>query len=242
MSSVLWQAAAQFVQASDSLVAHAYETLWKQIVEGERQPGERLVDADLVAELGVSRTPIRHALYQLEQAGLVEASPRRGFHVVIFSVDDVRELYDLRIILETAAVRAAISRIPDADLLAALEEIKQLQQMPEPERSPLFLASDMLFHHQLLAGNSGNRRLAEAIAQQRARMSIFLAGGTRLPNANTTALIEHQAIAQALVARDEAGATAAMERHLQRVKEDALREFATVRRPRVRRLRPSPAE
>lgn len=241
VSSVLWQAAAPFAQASDSLVAHAYETLWKQIVEGERQPGERLVDADLVGELGISRTPIRHALYQLEQAGLVEASPRRGFHVVIFSVDDVRELYDLRIILETAALRAALPRIPEADLLAALEEIHQLQQMPEPERSPLFLSSDMRLHHQLLAGNSGNRRLAEAIAQQRARMSIFLAGGTRLPNANTTALNEHQAIVEALAARDEAAATAALDQHLQRVKEDALREFASVRRPRVRRLRPGTA-
>jgi DNA-binding GntR family transcriptional regulator len=93
-------------------------------------------------------------------------------------------------------------------------------------------------HHQLLAGNSGNRRLAEAIAQQRARMSIFLAGGTRLPNANSTALNEHQAVVEALLARDEAGATTALDRHLQRVKEDALREFASVRRPRVRRLRP----
>ena len=241
VSTVLWQAAAPFAQASDSLVAHAYETLWKEIVEGERQPGERLIDAELVAELGISRTPIRHALYQLEQAGLVETSRRRGFHVVIFSVDDVRELYDLRIILETAAVRAATTRIPETDLLAALEEIQRLQHMPEPKRSPLFLASDMRFHHQLLADNSGNRRLAEAIAQQRARMSIFLARGTRLPDANTTALREHQAIVQALLARDEADATGAMERHLQRVKEDALREFASVRRPRVRRLRSSTA-
>lgn len=242
VSSVLWHAAAPFAQASDSLVARAYETLWKEIVEGERLPGERLVDADLVAELGISRTPIRHALYQLEQAGLVKTSPRRGFHVAIFSVDDVRDLYDLRIILETAAVRAAINRIPQADLDAALEEIERLQHMPEPERSPLFLASDMRLHHQLLADNSGNRHLAEAIAQQRARMSIFMAQGTRLPNANTTALCEHQAIVQALIARDQAGATAAMEQHLQRVKEDVLREFATVRRPRVRRLRSSTPE
>jgi len=237
ISSVLWQAAAPFAQADDSLVAQAYETLWKQIVEGERQPGERLVDADLVAELSISRTPIRHALYQLQQAGLVEASPRRGFHVVIFTVEDVRDLYDLRTILEVAAVRAATPQLPEPDLRAALEEIGILRRTPEPALSPRFLASDVQFHHELIAGHSGNRRLAEAIAQQRARMSIFLAGGTRLPGGNATALDEHEVIVRALLERDTARAAAAMEQHIQRVKEDALRAFATERRPRVRRFR-----
>ena len=108
---------------------------------------------------------------------------------------------------------------------------------PEPGRSPHFLSSDMQFHHELIAGNSGNRRLAEAVAQLRARMSVFLAGGTRLPGANLTAISEHEDIIRALLARDAVVAATAMAHHIQRVKEDALRAFATDRPRRVRRLR-----
>lgn len=237
VGDVLWQAAAPFAHATDSLVGHAYETLWKQIVEGERIPGERLVDAELVAQLGISRTPIRHALYQLQQAGLVEANPRRGFHVAIPSVDDIGDLYDLRTILEVAAIRAATPHIPLADLDAALHEIDTLRTIPEPLLGPRFLTSDVQFHHMLIAGYSGNRRLAEAIGQQRARMSMFLAGGTRLPGGTTTAIDEHASIVRALVERDAARAAVAMEAHIQRVKQDAVRAWAMQRQPRVRRFR-----
>lgn len=237
VSTVLWQAAPPLAQTSESLVAQAYETLWKQIVEGERQPGERLVDAELVTELGISRTPIRNALYQLQQAGLLAASPGRGFYVAILAVEDVSDLYDLRTILEVAAVRAATPRLAEEDLLAARDEIIRLQALSERTVGPQFLTSDVQFHQELLAGHSGNRRLAEAIAQQRARMSIFLARGTRLPGGIAAALAEHAVIVEALLERDGERAAATMEQHIQRVKEDALRALAAERQPRVRRIR-----
>jgi DNA-binding transcriptional regulator YhcF (GntR family) len=123
MSDLLWQATGQFASAPNMLVDGVYETLWKQIVEGERQQGERLSDTDIAAELGVSRTPVRQALHQLQRAGLVQTSARRGFHVTIFTPEDIRELYDLRTILEVAAVHAAVPRLEEARLRAALEAI-----------------------------------------------------------------------------------------------------------------------
>src|SRR6266498_2772865 len=121
MSDLLWQATDQFTSAPNMLVDGVYETLWKQIVEGERQQGERLSDTDIAAELGVSRTPVRQALHQLQRAGLVQTSPRRGFHVTIFTAEDIRELYDLRTILEVAAVHAAVPRLEEARLRAVLD-------------------------------------------------------------------------------------------------------------------------
>lgn len=222
-----------------SLVARVYETLWKQIVEGERLPGERLIDAELVDELGVSRTPIRHALYQLQQARLIEASTGRGFHVVLFDAEDVRELYDLRTILEVAAVRAAAPRIPEHDLRAAYDELQTMRQTPETEAGPRFLRSDVRFHHQLVAGNSGNRRLAEAVAAQRAQMSLFMVGGTRVPGGILAAIDEHETIIEVLLDGDVERAAAAMEQHVQRVKHDALRQL-NERPRRVRRMRLAP--
>jgi DNA-binding GntR family transcriptional regulator len=237
-SDVLWRAGAAGGTGGESLVAKVYETLWKQIVEGERLPGERLIDAELVDELGVSRTPIRQALYQLQQARLIEASTGRGFHVVLINADDVRELYDLRTILEVAAVRAAAPRIAPAALQAAYDEHQALRRLPEQDAGPRFLRSDVSFHHQLVAGNSGNQRLAESIAAQRAQMSLFLVGGTRVPGGIPTAIDEHLTVLEALLAGDIERAAAAMEQHVQRVKQDAL-TMLDERPRRVRRMRPA---
>lgn len=236
-SHVLWQASNPVVSGDGSLVGKVYETLWKQIVEGERRQGERLINAELVEELGVSRTPIRHALYQLQEAGLIETSTGRGFHVVVVNTNDIRELYDLRTILETAAVRAAASCIAEAELQAALIELEVLRQVPDQERGPRFLRADVQFHHELIAGNTGNRRLAEAIASQRAQMGLFMVGGTRVPGGVTTAIDEHEEILNRLLDRNVDGAESAMERHIQRVKDDALRQLEVERPRRVHRLR-----
>jgi DNA-binding GntR family transcriptional regulator len=236
-SNALWQISAPFAQTQDSLVASVFETLWKQIVEGERQQGERLIAGEIARELGVSRTPVQQALYQLHQAGLVEATAGRGFHVVIFSTADIRDLYDLRIILEVAAVRLVAAQIDPNVLHAALATINTLRHTPETELGAHFLRSDVQFHHELIAGNSGNRRLAEAIANQRAQMSLFLVGGTRLPGGITAALDEHEEIIHALLERDVDRSAKAVEHHIQRVKEDVLRQFATLHPPRVRRFR-----
>lgn len=236
-SGALWQASALVVQEQDSLVASVYEILWKQIVEGDRQPGERMVVSELARELDVSRTPVQSALYQLQQAGMVHASAGRGFHVMIFSATDIRDLYNLRTILEVAAVRAAVAQIPALELHAALETITALRQVPLHEAAAYFLRSDVVFHHEMIAGHCGNRRLMEAIAHQRARMGLFMVSGTRLPDGIASALDEHEIIAHALLERAAERAAAAMEQHIQRVKEDALRQYAAVRPPRVRRLR-----
>jgi len=223
-SDVLWRAVAPAERPRDSLVARVYETLWKQIVEGERQQGERLIDGELAEVLGVSRTPVRQALYQLQQAGLV-AGHARGFYVSIYGPGELRELYELRSVLESAAVRAAAGRIPSEQLRAALAEIAALRQLNEPELGARFLRSDVELHHSLIAGHAGNRRLAEAIAQQHARLSVFVVGGTRQPSGIQRALDEHEIIVRALLDNDAGAAAAAMERHIGRVRDDALLEL-----------------
>lgn len=236
-SNVIWQAFAPFTQTADSLVANAYELIWKQIVEGERQPGERLIAGELARELNVSRTPVQQALYQLSQAGLVTMTAGRGFHVAIFNATDVRDLYDLRTILEVAAITAAVPHVPLEEIKASQSQIERIRQLPKAEQGSGFLYSDIHFHHSLIAQYSGNRRLAEAVAQQRAQMSLFIIDGTRQPGGVEAALSEHEYIIEALLERDVAKAAQRMEEHIQRVKDDVLHEFANVRPPRVRRFR-----
>ncbi|MEV0173079.1 GntR family transcriptional regulator [Streptomyces sp. NPDC050803] len=104
-----------------SLRQRAYDSLRRRIVEAELQPGQRLVERDLAAELEVSRIPLREALRLLEADGLVLLVPHRGALVAPFTPADVRDLFDVRESLESLAARLAAERAdrPGLDRLAA---------------------------------------------------------------------------------------------------------------------------
>lgn len=102
--------------ARGSLRDRAYETLKRRIVEVELQPGQRLVERDLAAELDVSRIPLREALRLLAADGLVVLVPHRGALVAPFAPSDVRDLFDVRESLEALAARLAAERTDGAGL------------------------------------------------------------------------------------------------------------------------------
>ncbi len=98
------------------------DELRAMIMRGDLQPGERLLEDRLAEQLGVSRNPVREAIRALEGTGLVEVIPRRGAYVSSLDPDQVRQLLELRAVLEAyAAERAARRRSPaDVDRLRAL--------------------------------------------------------------------------------------------------------------------------
>jgi len=91
-----------------SLVELAVERLSREILSGRVDPGQRLIEEQLTRRLGISRAPLREAMRLLAQQGLVEHIPRRGARVATLSDEDVRELYELRALLE----RHAVSSMP----------------------------------------------------------------------------------------------------------------------------------
>ncbi len=94
----------------------AYRTIRRSIVDGVLRPGERLVEERLANDLGVSRTPIREALAMLEVEGLIRSLPNKGAMVRAFSREEIKDLYDLRILLEGYAARQAGQTITTDDL------------------------------------------------------------------------------------------------------------------------------
>lgn len=99
-----------------------YEKLKTDILENKLKPGERLVESDIAKELQISRTPVREALKQLEQDGLVTYFPRRGSVVSEISIEDAIELYEVREYIEGLAVRLICMNI-------RRKEIKILEQI-----------------------------------------------------------------------------------------------------------------
>lgn len=111
----------------------AYSTLRHAIITGLIAPGEKLHQEQLAQSLGTSREPIRSAIMQLASDGLVVVHPHRGATVSSLSVDRIREIYDLRILLESYAIRLGISGMTP-ERLARLERIAG--RLDRAKRSP----------------------------------------------------------------------------------------------------------
>jgi DNA-binding GntR family transcriptional regulator len=105
--------------APGTVAQHALEELRRMMVAGELRPGERIRQEEIAAALGVSIAPVREALAVLEQEGQVSYRPRRGYFVADLDLDDLREIYALRDLLESRAARRTLPLL-DEDALQRL--------------------------------------------------------------------------------------------------------------------------
>lgn len=129
-----------------SLRDHAYDELRARIVGLDLAPGDRLIERDLAEQLAVSRIPLREAMQRLQQDGLVVVVPRQGAIVSPFTVDDVRDLFDVRESLEVLAARLAAERA-DADGLKLLTaQLETARQATKRKDTPAIAAANAGFH------------------------------------------------------------------------------------------------
>jgi DNA-binding GntR family transcriptional regulator len=143
------------------------ETLVKSIramiFAGELRPGERLFEERLAQHFGVSRPPLREAMRVLAQRGIVTSIPRRGFIVTMMSGDDVREIYELRSVLERAAVELSVSVKDPRRLQPARDALDLMRQEAAQNNPDIMLDANSAFHSALIA-LPGNSRIIAAYA------------------------------------------------------------------------------
>ena len=137
-----------------------FEALRDAIVHGEFEPGERLLEVALAKRLGVSRTPVREALRQLENEGIVEYTRNVGCSVRTFSFWDSYEVYLLRTNYEAVSVRFLNGKIP-GETIQKMEEILERMRKISTEEFESVFEYDNCFHEQLVL-MSGLPRLAKA--------------------------------------------------------------------------------
>lgn len=146
-----------------NLRAQVYGLLRQRIYRGEVQPGERLIDVEIARQMGVSRMPARDALLQLTHEGYL-VSTTRGFTLPDLTLDDMREIFEVRRLLEPrAAALAARDRSPQhlAELQQAYEQAAHAQQQHDGEA---FIRATIEFRQAWLAAVP-NRRLAETLGR-----------------------------------------------------------------------------
>ncbi len=200
----------------------AYGALLAEIRNGHLSPGDRLRETELATRFGVSRTPVREAIRQLEADGLVTHLPRVGATVRTLDYSEVMELYEMRSVLECTAARMAARAASDveiAELTAISEELAQVGKGTEAARL------NRLFHRALLEAAKNRFLIKSMLALQKA---MLILGRTTLADAERyeSALEEHTAVLAALKARDGDAAETAMRAHIsagQRVRIRALR-------------------
>ncbi len=183
-------------------------TLREAILQGHFKPGEK-IDQDLIAqELDVSRTPIREALRVLEAEGFVEIRAHRGAYVATVTQKEIREIYELRALIEAEMVRQVTPVIPDEVLDRLGRRLEAVQEPVEHVESDIRL-------HETIAKYSENELLKEILSslnQRIARVRRFaqLQPGYHLLQSHK----EHREIVQAMRERDGERAAALMTRHL----------------------------
>jgi DNA-binding GntR family transcriptional regulator len=143
--------------------ATVYEQLRYQILRGEIPPGAVLQQVELAQQLGVSRTPVRHALQQLAHDGLVEFLPGQTARVVATTLQDAIEMRQVRMWLEVPAVLLALRRNPrPAELVRILDQVEALGDNATPQACDQLVALDEQFHRWVLR-ECGNKNLERIV-------------------------------------------------------------------------------
>lgn len=200
-----------------SSTSQIVESLTRAIVEHRLHPGTKLAEQKLADHFGVSRTLVRQALFQLSQNRLIRLEPARGAFVAAPSVEEARQVFAVRRMLEVEMARAFAQQVTPAKIKALRDHVAQERQAVDNEDVPgrTELLGDF---HVRMAELMGNEVLAELLRDLISRCALITLM-YQSTNAAEHSNEEHADIVKALAARDEALAVRLMNEHLLNVEE-----------------------
>lgn len=185
-----------------SLTDAVYVAIKERIICLHMPPGSHCTEGHLAQELGSSKTPVREALARLEREGFVQVSSRLGYSVAPVTLRDVRNLFELRILLEGEAAALAASRISDAAQLRLLEEAATIGYDHDDQSSiARFLCSNTQFHV-TIAKAGGNDRMVRVLEEVLDQMTRLFHLSLALTSRADQLVHEHQDLVKAVVSGD----------------------------------------
>jgi DNA-binding GntR family transcriptional regulator len=211
----------QMIEHSD-LSYPVYRQLREMILKNELKPGEKLLQEKLAASLGVSRTPLLKALRMLEHEFLVESIPRRGMFVKKLSVEEMKEIYDVREAFECMAIKLAAEKITPSQLGKLRKLWKPFEGKTKMD-AKAYLSADEAFH-EMLFDIAGNNTLRKAYNLTFVQSRIVQLGLMRPPEET---LPEHLGMIAALEKRDAGLAVKVMGRHIANSREHISNKFGS---------------
>jgi DNA-binding GntR family transcriptional regulator len=181
-----------------TLVERAYDEIRRRILDNEYAPAQQVLEHELAAELGMSRTPLREALVRLQNEKFVQLIPRHGMRVVPLSLQGLRDMYEVLTALELAAIERLARSHPDGRVLAPLDQALNDMDVALKQRDlDAWVRADERFHRTLidLCGNVRLAAMAYTLWDQghRARTTTVRLRGSLTPSNR-----EHRAVVEAI--------------------------------------------
>ncbi len=200
------------------LAQTVYDSIKTDLFEFRLMPGERFSENDLATQFKVSRTPVREALYRLCQEGYIEVASKSGWTVRTFDFEYFENLYDLRVVLEQAAVKRLCERVP----MPALTELRDIWLVPAEQRlsDPTHMAAlDEGFHTSLLDA-AGNPEMARVFRELTERIRIIRRLDFTSPDRIHATYAEHAQILRKILRRKADDALLLLRTHIETSKSE----------------------
>ena len=198
-----------------------YKAIKQAILSYEVKPGEPLAEEQIANKLGVSRTPVREALKELRKEGLVKIIHRKGAFVAEILSKDVEEIFLLREILECAAVKIAIPRLKEEDLIEMESLFNSISKDIEMKNYKDIFDTDIKLHS-LIVDTAGNRRLSKFLNILNGQVHRMRVLSATAPGRLNESLQEHKDILEALKKRDINLAEQRLKQHIRNIKNNIL--------------------
>jgi DNA-binding GntR family transcriptional regulator len=199
---------------SQTLTQKVSEGLRNAILNGQFEPGQRLVERTLCELTGVSRTAVREALRSLEAEGLVVNVPNRGPMVISISAKEAEDIYAVRALLEVEAVELFMGKMTEADVTTLGEVLRKMREAHRRGDLDSVNAFKSQFYA-IFVGGCGNQIIARILDQLYAKISILRHMTMAQSNRMTAAIKELQVLYDAIAARDVRAAKKACQRHVE---------------------------
>lgn len=197
----------------DSLTDSIAEVMRERILKGEYKIGEKIKETHVADELRVSRTPIRKALKQLEEEGLIEYVPNRGCFAKGFTKRDIEDIYAIRKALEELTTEWAVSNITDDDIANMKAKCDKMQSYVDTGDSAHVLSVNKEFH-EIIYRATGSRFMSQVLRSYKEYIEQTTKPIFYEPKFLQQIVDEHRAIVDGFEHRDKDEAVEAMSRHM----------------------------
>ena len=190
-----------------------FQTLREAILKGDLRPGERLMELQLAAKLGVSRTPIREAIRMLEQEGLAVTIPRKGAEVARMTEKDMEDVLQIREALDDLAVQVACDKITQEQLERLMATMKNFELAVQAGELSKIVAYDVEFHDVIYEATD-NPKLVILLSNLREQIYRYRVEYLKEKENYPMLIVEHEEIVQALKQKNKERVADAMRNHI----------------------------
>lgn len=188
------------------------------IIAGELKPGDRIVETHWAKELGVSQSPVREAIRELEMVGLVENIPYKGSYVRKVTKKEMLDSYKVRMYLELLGIQEAVDRIKDTQIKEMHTILKEMETAAEEHNFNLYIQKDVLFHRKIIE-TSQNEVLIRSWEQCNIKNATYIGtwiSGQPLENLS----FRHEDLYEAIASRDIDRGIKEVRRHFEELIEE----------------------